>query len=449
MRTSATTRALRNLATAFFCVEWKEVALRKAARLATGLPFKRTPPFLRRMFATFPTRPAFENLVAFLSRDFHDHKFHPPVLQIFILASVMGSPPAAAGAVTLPQLPTEASLVEWLNVAPGKLRWYADIAGRNRLHPPGPLRTYRHRWIAKPGGRSRLLEIPNTSLKLLQRKILAEVLNAIPPHPAAHGFRPGRSIVTNAAPHCGKRIVLRFDLRDFFPSIPAGRVAGIFQTFGYPERVARLLAGLCTTRLPSDVWNARPNPWQDDTDSAEGRRLANRHLPQGAPTSPALANLSAFRLDGRLAKLAACLGADYTRYADDLAFSGTDALARRVRRFAMKVASIVAEEGFALNYRKTRIMRRSERQHVAGVVVNVRPNVTRKEFDELKAILTNCVRTGAESQNRENRSDFRAFLLGRISHQGALNPVRGLKLQTIFDRIVWRPNEGESRAKAN
>lgn len=448
MRTSATTRSLLNLATAFLSVEWNEVALRKVARLATGLPFKRSPPFLRRALAAFPTRPTFENLVAFLSRDFHDHKFHSPVRQIFILPSVMGPPPVAAGPVTLPQLPTEASLLEWLDIAPGRLRWYADVAGRNRHHPPGPLRTYRHRWIAKPGGRSRLLEIPQTGLKLLQRKILAEVLNAIPPHPAAHGFRPGRSIVTNAAPHCGKQVVLRFDLRDFFPSIPASRIASIFRTFGYPERVARLLAGLCTTRLPSDVWNARPNPSQDSTDCAAGRRLANRHLPQGAPTSPALANLSAFRLDGRLAKLAARVGADYTRYADDLAFSGDDSLSRRARRFAGKVAAIVAEEGFALNYRKTRIMRRSERQHVAGVVVNVRPNVPRKDFDELKAILTNCVRTGAESQNREKRSDFRAFLAGRISHLSAINPTRGRKLQTIFDRIVWRPNVGEPRAKA-
>ena len=390
------------------------------------------------MLVAFTARPTYETILAFLSRDFHEHRFpdgHPPVCQVFVLPSVMGSPPVAAGNVSLPQLPTEASLVDWLGVTPGRLRWLADSTGRNRKQPAGPLRTYRHRWIAKPNGRSRLLEIPKTVLKLLQRKILAEVLNPIPPHASAHGFRPGRSIITNAAPHCDKQIVLRFDLRDFFPSIPAPRVFRIFRTFGYPERVARLFAGLCTTSLPLDVWNARPNPPQDGSDHPACERLANRHLPQGAPTSPALANLAAFRLDRRLANLAACVGAEYTRYADDLAFSGNDELARRAQRFARKVAAIVAEEGFDLNYRKTRIMRRSERQHVAGVVVNVRPNLPREEFDRLKAILTNCVRKGVESQNREKRPDFQAYLSGRIAHLSAVNPARGRKLRAIFDRI--------------
>ena len=394
------------------------------------------------MIAAFPARPAFESILAFLHRDFHEHKFKdgfPPVRQLFFVPSVMGSPPAAAGPVVLPQLPTEAALAAWLGITPGRLRWYADITGRNRKHPEGPLRTYRHRWIPKPHGRSRLLEIPKTGLKLLQRKILSELLNHIPAHPSAHGFRPGRSIVTNAAPHCGKQIVLRFDLRDFFPSIPAARVYRIFRTFGYPETVARLLTGLCTTRLPGDVWNARPNPAYDGSDHSEWQRLANRHLPQGAPTSPALANLAAFRLDRRLTKLAACVGADYTRYADDLTFSGSDDLARKAKRFAVRVAVIAAEEGFTLNYRKTRMMRRGERQHVAGVVVNVRPNLPRKEFDLLKAILTNCVRKGAESENREKCPDFRAHLAGRVSHFAAVNPVRGRKLWAIFDRIVWQP----------
>ena len=347
----------------------------------------------------------------------------------------MGTPPAAAGPVTLPQLPNEAALANWLGVEQPRLRWCADISGRNRKHPDGPLRTYRHRWIPKPNGRSRLLEIPKTHLKLIQRKILEKILNAIPPHAAAHGFRPGRSIITNAAPHCGKQVVLRFDLRDFFPSVPAAKVIRIFRTFGYPERVARLLAGLCTTRLPRDVWNARPHPAPDGSDHAAWQHFASRHLPQGAPTSPALANLAAFRLDTRLAKLASSVGAEYTRYADDLAFSGSEEFARMSKRFATLVAAIASEEGFAMHHRKTKVMGRSGRQSVAGVVVNVRPNLPRAEFDLLKAILTNCVRYGPESQNREKRPDFRAHLSGRVSHFSAVNPTRGRKLWIIFDRI--------------
>src|SRR5206468_11507505 len=121
------------------------------------------------------------------------------------------------------------------------------------------------------------------------------------------------------------------------------------------------LAGLCTTRLPTDVWDARPNPAADGSDHAGWQRFAARHLPQGAPTSPALANLAAFRLDRRLATFAAGVGADYTRYADDFTFSGGEDLARRVRRVAALVAVIAADEGFAVNHRKTRVMRRGGR----------------------------------------------------------------------------------------
>ncbi|HEY3788457.1 MAG TPA: reverse transcriptase family protein [Urbifossiella sp.] len=447
MRSHHRERAYRNLAAALLSVEWREVELRKAARLATGLRFKRTPPFLRKTLAAFPTRPDFDRLLALLMRRHEHYDFEggvPPIRQVFVLPSIMVAPPAAAGPVVLPQLPTEAAFADWLGITPGRLRWLADISGRNRLHPEGPLRTYRHRWIAKPGGRARLLEIPKTGLKLIQRKILAEILNQIPTHNAVHGFRPGRSIVTNAAPHCGKRIVVRFDLRDFFPSIPALRIYRIFRTFGYPETVARLLAGLCTTRLPRDVWEAKPNPPGDGSDHAAWQRLASRHLPQGAPTSPALANLVAFRLDGRLAGFAACVDADFTRYADDLAFSGSEELARKVTRFAVRVAAIAAEEGFALNFNKTRVMRRSQRQQIAGVVVNVRPNSPRREYDSLKAILTNCIRHGAESQNREKRADFRAYLSGRVAHLGAINPVRGRKLWALFDRIVWNLPEAQA-----
>ena len=131
----------------------------------------------------------------------------------------MSRPPAAAGTVDLPPIETEGALADWLGISLAKLLWYADTAGRNRQHPDGPLRPYRYRWVAKPGGRLRLIEIPKPALKRLQRKILAEILDRIPPHPAAHGFRRGRSIVTNASMHCGKRIVLSFDLADFFPSI--------------------------------------------------------------------------------------------------------------------------------------------------------------------------------------------------------------------------------------
>jgi retron-type reverse transcriptase len=442
MSTSARTRFLRNLAAAFLSGTWTARAMSAAARKATGQRLRWVPALVRRLRTVFPEPPPFERLLSFIHQDAGVGRVQVSsysIRQAFAPPAVMAEPPAAMGPLTIPGLPTEAALAEWLGVSAGRLRWYADVAGRNRKHPAGPLRTYCYRWVPKPGGRSRLLEIPTGGLKQLQRKVLAGILNAIPPHPAAHGFRPGRSIVTNAAPHCGKQVVLRLDLTDFFPGVPAAKVVRIFRTVGYPEMVARLLAGLCTTRLPADVWDARPNPPRDGTDHAAWQRFAARHLPQGAPTSPALANLVSFRFDRRLAKLASTVGADYTRYADDLSFSGGEELARGAKRLAHLVAVIAGEEGFAVNHRKTRAMGRGGRQSVTGVVVNLRPNVPRIEFDRLKAILTNCVRHGPASQNRANHPDFRAHLAGRVSHAAMVNPARGRKLWALFDRIAWRP----------
>ncbi len=82
-------------------------------------------------------------------------------------------------------------------------------------------------------------------------------------------------------------------------------------------------------------------------------------------------------------------------------------------------------------------MRRAVRQQLAGVVVNERPNVKRSDFDELKAILCNCARHGAASQNREGRADFRAYLLGRVAYVGLINPSRGAKLRRWLERISW------------
>jgi hypothetical protein len=161
------------------------------------------------------------------------------------------------------------------------------------------------------------------------------------------------------------------------------------------------------------------------------------HLPQGAPTSPALANLCAYRLDCRLVGLAKSAGASYTRYADDLAFSGGAEFEKGVERFSVHVAAIAMEEGFRVHHRKTRIMRQGVRQHLAGMVVNRHLNVARSDFDRVKAILTNCVRLGCESQNRTGHPQFRLHLEGKVSFVEMVNPARGERLRTIFERIQW------------
>ena len=170
------------------------------------------------------------------------------------------------------------------------------------------------------------------------------------------------------------------DLKDFFPSIRPARVLHVFLTAGYPEPVAALLAGLCTTLTPSAVLHGVPTEHQ----AAVRRIYECRHLPQGAPTSPALANLCAYRLDSRLAGLSGAAGASYTRYADDLLFSGGPEFARTVHSFQIGVARIAIEEGFEMNARKTRVMRQGQSQRAGGLVLNAKQNIARGESDRLK-----------------------------------------------------------------
>jgi RNA-directed DNA polymerase len=227
------------------------------------------------------------------------------------------------------------------------------------------------------------------------------------------------------------------DLQNFFPSISRARVQALLRTAGYTEPVADLLGGICTNIAPRDVWE-KLAVYVDPVQLREIRDLYRQpHLPQGAPTSPALANLCCYRMDCRLAGLARSASAEYTRYADDLAFSGDEEFERRIDRLATHVAAILHEEGFAANHHKTRIMRRGVRQQLTGLVVNQRINIKRADFDRLKATLTNCVRLGPESQNRESHPHFREHLEGRIGFVEMVNPDKARRLRKIWEQIVW------------
>jgi hypothetical protein len=359
----------------------------------------------------------------------------PCIRRFFFPAPVMAPRRGALAACALPELATPGELAAWLGLGVSELEWYADRHGM--IHEPeGALSHYRYRWIPKRHGDYRLIESPKPTLRAIQRKILHGILDAVPPHEAAHGFRRGRSCLSHAAPHVGRRVVLRMDLRDFFGSMPAGRVHALYRTLGYPQETARYLAALCANRVPPGKVLQGPGEgfslsWQ------QRKKLGEPHLPQGAPTSPALANLCALRLDFRLAGLARSMGAAYTRYADDLAFSGDEPLRRRAERFGDEVAAIALDEGFEVNFRKTRIMHRSDRQVLTGIVVNEKTNLHRREFDRLKATLHNCLRLGPASQNHEGHPDFRAHLLGRVNHLKRLNPPRGERLQALLERIEW------------
>jgi RNA-directed DNA polymerase len=422
-----------------------------AARLVhvLGRNWRWIRPLAGRYVETFAgrVRPRRRDLISFLRVDpglvEADYKYGH---QIKILHWIIGPQPMqpipAAQNWTIPRIETLGGLADWLEMTPSELTWFADLKGLGYKRPQARLEHYHYRVLAKASGSIRLIETPKPRLKDLQRRILFAILDHIPSHSAAHGFVKGCSIQTFAGPHVDQRVVLRMDLENFFPSFAGVRVQSFFRTIGYPEAVADLLGGLVTNAVPRSIWRdviKQPGFALDPGELWQVQSMyARPHLPQGAPTSPSLANLCSYRLDCRLSGLAQAAGATYTRYADDLAFSGGEDFTGCVERFATHVAAILVEEGFAVQHRKTRIMRQSTRQHLAGLVTNQRLNVRRAQIDVLKAILTNCLRHSPETQNLEAHPHFREHLQGRIAFVESINLEKGKRLRAIFDQIRWR-----------
>lgn len=355
-----------------------------------------------------------------------------------VLRRVLPAPTAArepCGA--LPRVDTIADLAGLLDVTIGHLDWLADTRLWNRRAPAGPLHHYRYRWRHRPGRTPRLLEAPLHLLKTTQRRVLDELLVHQPLHDAAHGFVRGRTALTGARHHVGRDIVVSADLESFFAAVPASRIYGVFRRAGLPEPVAHALTGICTHAVPVAVIRAMPPGGSPEERHRLRTLLATPHLPQGSPTSPALANLTLRRLDSRLAGWAAAADATYTRYADDLAFSGGSRLAARPDAFLRGVERIVADSGHTLNRRKSHVRRAGVRQSVTGVVVNSVPTTGRREYDVLKATLHNCRLHGPASQNHIGHPDFRAHLSGRVGWVEHIHPSRGARLREIFDGIEW------------
>ena len=390
---------------------------------------------VRQVRDAYPRPPADRprELASYIALTLGRYVARPHVLRWRDFTSEMGRMPWPT-----PRIASPGELADLLELDAGGLMWLADARGLERDTPHRRLRNYTYRWQPRPDGPPRPIARPKQRLKEIQRWILHEILDQIPQHDAAHGFVPGRSVRTHAALHVGRATVVRLDLEDFFASVPAGRVFGIFRTAGYPEAVAHTLTALCVTVVPGTEWARIPrpsDPRQVHRHARLGRRLATPHLPQGAPTSPALASLAAHGLDRRLAALAPTLRADYSRYADDLTFSGDADLPAGT--LARVVAEIARDEGFRVAPGKSGVRRRNERQIVCGVVVNERLNVPRAEYDRLKAILHDALRHGPAAANRDGVADFRAHLQGRIAWVGQLHPARGEQLQARFDAIAW------------
>jgi hypothetical protein len=315
-----------------------------------------------------------------------------------------------------------------------------DLAGAMRI-PLSTLRWLaRHReadrdarywrWnIPKRNGTTRTITAPKPQTEAAQgwaRNALAPRLDT---HDAAHGFRLDRSIVTNARVHAGCDVLVKIDLRDFFPSITWRRVEGLLRARGVAPGATKTLAML-TTEAP----RKRVNRGGEILHVATGPRS----LPQGASTSPALSNAVCRRMDRRLTGLARSLDAKYTRYADDLAFSFTLAPETRapVARLLSRARKIIRAEGFRVNPSKIQVQRKGERQHLTGLVINAAPEgvavarVPREEHRRIRAALHNHA-TGRHVARTESLK----VLEGRIAFVNMVDPVQGARLKAALDAV--------------
>jgi RNA-directed DNA polymerase len=428
----------RALAAGFLAGEWTETGLVASGAAVVGRRARWLGPLARQVLALYPRPPADR------PRELATNIATRPAAEKALGAGPRVAPVAETRMLTnrwrLPALDGLADLAAFLDLTPSELDWFADPRHLARRASQAPLQHYRVSHQVAASGGIRVLEAPKPRLKAIQRRLLREVASLVWPHDAARGFRPGGSVRSYAVPHSDRPVVLHLDLESFFASVTVSRVYGIWRTAGYPEPVAHALAGVMTSVLPLSAWRAIPAPADDGLLDAHwrlGRRLAAPHLPQGAPTSPAMANLAAYRLDVRLTALAASWGGRYTRYADDLAFSGDRGWGRGTSRLLDAIEEIVCDEGFRLNPRKTGVMPRAGRQRLAGLVVNDQPRVSRRDVDLLRAILHNCRVHGPSSQNRDDVPAWEAHLRGRIAWVAQHDPVRGARLQAVHDSIDW------------
>ncbi|MEP3678382.1 MAG: reverse transcriptase family protein [Paracoccaceae bacterium] len=335
------------------------------------------------------------------------------------LSSPVMVPIAAFSKLDIPQLATLSDLADFLLLPIERVDYLADVHNRHENHGDMAVNHYFYHLKKKPSG-VRLLEAPKAQLKAVQRRILRGIIDKMPVHDDAFGFVKGRNCLDAAQRHVGEDVVVSFDIASFFSSIGAGRVFGLFRCLGYPHGVARVLTGLCTTATPARVLGRLLPP--------DRTSYRTPHLPQGSPVSPGLANQMVFRLDCRLSELADSLGAHYSRYADDMTFSGDRHIVHTIND---AVPKIVTDEGFCLNPAKTRVQPFHVPQRVTGIGVNRHLNVDRAAFDRLKAVIHACAKP---EDSRLAEAGFRAKLLGQIGWVEAVNPLRGAKLRRLLER---------------
>jgi RNA-directed DNA polymerase len=321
----------------------------------------------------------------------------------------------------LPVLTDAVSIAQAMQISVGELRFLTFSRQVSKTSH------YKRFHLPKKTGGQRLISAPMPRLKEAQHWILTNILQLVTVHEAAHGFLNQHSIVSNARPHVGAEVVINLDLKNFFPTVTYPRVKGVFRKLGYSDAAATILALVCT---------------EPDIDEAEldGETwfIANgeRHLPQGAPTSPALTNILCTRLDHRLQGLAAKLGFTYTRYADDLTFSTSGEGKKNINKLKGLVNQIVEDEDFHVHPDKTRVMRKGSRKEVTGIVVNDKPSVDRTTLRKFRALLFQIEREGIAGKSWGHSDDVLAAIHGYARFVAMVDAEKGKRFIAQVKAII-------------
>ncbi|MFK8008279.1 MAG: reverse transcriptase family protein [Saprospiraceae bacterium] len=313
----------------------------------------------------------------------------------------------------LPKFSNEEELATAMNLKIGHLRFLAYNRKVSKVSH------YKRFYMQKKSGGKRLISAPMPLLKHAQYWIQENILDKIPTHESAHGFKKERSIVSNALPHLKQDVVVNHDFKGFFPTVNFKRVKGVFHNLGYSEKLATIFAALCTE---PDVDLVKMDGIKYFV--AKGERV----LPQGAPTSPVLTNILCYKMDKRLAGVAKSLDFKYTRYADDLTFSASGEAKKNLYKLLWRMKSVTTDEGFNLHPDKLRIMHKGGRQEVTGIVVNRELGICRKTMRKFRALLHQIGQTGWEGKKWGTSPNIIESVWGYANFVFMVKPEKGKAL---------------------
>ncbi|MCH2202087.1 MAG: reverse transcriptase family protein [Fuerstiella sp.] len=328
----------------------------------------------------------------------------------------------------LPLLNTVADLARQMDLSVGELRWLS-------FHRRVATDTHYQRFgVPKKTGGIRTISVPRPRLKRVQQWILRNIIENVDLHQSAHGFRRGRSIVTNASPHVNSDVVINVDIMDFFPTVTFPRIRGVFRHLGYSGHLATVLALLCSEPDRTEVELDKRSYFVARTE---------RRLPQGAPTSPGITNIICRGLDTRLNSIAERLGFRYTRYADDITFSGSGEAITMAGRVLRQIRHVVENEGFVLHPNKTRVLRKSRRQEVTGLVVNDRISVRRDLLRSFRATLFHIERDGPVGKYWGLSGNVMLSIEGFANFVAMVDADKGARFQERVRTLQERYGRGE------